>query len=332
MTATFRCVLVEKNAAGDVTRAIVEQPTSALPTGDVTIRVDYSSLNFKDALAATGHPGVARQLPHVPGIDAAGVVETSESEQVKPGDAVLVTGYGMGEQRWGGWSELVRVPADWVIPLPDGLSPQEAMSYGTAGLCAAQAVLAILERKIDAARGPVIVTGATGGVGSIAVGLLAKCGYHVVAVTGKSAAVEWLRQLGAEEVITREEVVDSSDKPLLKSRWSAAVDCVGGPILNTLIRSTMHRAVVAACGLVAGTDLSVSVYPFLLRGVNLVGIDSAQCPRPERLDIWQRLAGPWKLDQLANLTATVGWGQLDGQVQAILKGQVRGRIVVKTSA
>ena len=299
-----------------------------LPEDDVLVRVAYSSLNYKDALACQGHPGVVRTFPHVPGIDCAGTVVESGSEAFLPGDEVLVTGYELGAGHWGGFSQYVRMPADWIVSLPPGLSMREAMIYGTAGFTAAQCVTAIVERGIGPAGGPVAVTGATGGVGSLAVAILAKLGYKVAAVTGKADQHELLRRLGASEILSRDDVNDVSDRPLLAARWAAAVDTVGGRSLATVLRSIEHRGCVAACGLVAGADLAVSVYPFILRGVTLAGIDSAKCPRPERLEMWDKLAGPWRVDLLEEIAREATLDELPDRVQQILAGQMVGRTLV----
>ncbi len=334
MSENFSCYLVRKNDDGQVRAAVERIGLGDLPSGEVTIRVTYSSLNYKDALAATGHPGVVRSFPHVPGVDAAGVVElsdpSSDSDQFTPGDKVLITGCQLGAARWGGYAAYVRMPAESVVPLPDGLSLRESMIYGTAGFTAAQSVQAILDHEIDTSRGPVVVTGASGGVGCMAVALLAKLGYEVVAVSGKESAHDLLRELGAVEILPRDKVVDKSDGPLLGSRWSAAVDTVGGATLATLIRSTMHRGCVTACGLVGGHELPLTVYPFILRGVTLVGIDSEKCPMPERLAIWSRLAGEWKLDRLESMvSSTVNLTGLDKPIEAILAGRICGRTLVE---
>ena len=329
MEETFPAYVVRKDEQ-EKPRGQIESITLAdLPEGEVVIKVAYSSLNYKDALAATGHPGVARSLPHVPGIDCAGKVEESSCDQFQVGDQVLATGYSMGETRWGGWSAYVRLPADCIVPLPAGLTLKESMIYGTAGFTAAQCLNSILDRNIDPARGPVVVTGATGGVGSIAVGMLSGAGFDVVAVSGKPEAAEMLNQLGASRVLGREEVVDASDRPLLKAAWSAGVDTVGGVTLATLLRSTMHRGVVAACGLVGGVEIPLTVYPFILRGVSLVGIDSAQCPMESRLELWQHLATDWKLPQLESLAQCVPLSEVAGKVQEILSGKIKGRVLVE---
>ncbi|WP_254509960.1 acrylyl-CoA reductase family protein [Anatilimnocola floriformis] len=329
MSSTFRCFYVEKNAAGNVTRGVCELPREKLPPGEVLVRVEYSSLNYKDALAAGGHPGVVRSLPHIPGIDAAGVVEESSSPKLQPGQRVVITGYDLGAGHWGGWSEYVRIPADWIVPLPAGLSLEDTMILGTAGFTAAQCVLALETNGIGPAAGEVVVTGATGGVGSLAVKLLAQLGYHVVAVTGKSQLAPQLHAWGAKQVIGRDEVLNTSTKPLLSSRWAAAVDTVGGQTLTTIIRQTKDYGVVAACGLVGGSELPLTVHPFLLRGVILAGIASAALPYDRRLGIWERLCGPWKINGLSILATEVPLTGVEEKVQQILKGEIIGRTVVK---
>ena len=309
-------------------KASVEQLSiEQLPTHEVTIAVEYSSLNFKDALASQGHPGVAPNLPHVPGIDCAGQVVSSDTDQLSPGQQVLVTGYGFGSSDWGGYASYARVPAEWVVPLPTGMTTREAMIYGTAGFTAAQCVMAICQ-KTSPSDGQVLVTGATGGVGSLSIAILAKLGYEVVAVTGKPDQSETLRALGAAQVVGREVLEDSLDRPLLKANWAAAVDTVGGKPLASLLRSISHRGVVAACGLVAGDQLNASVYPFLLRGITLAGIDSAQCPREPRLEIWRRIAGPWHVELPPEMITEVSLSGLENRIQLQLKGGLSGRTIV----
>jgi putative YhdH/YhfP family quinone oxidoreductase len=320
--------VVRKDSADRATGRVEPITPDMLPSGDVLIGVAYSSLNYKDALACQGHPGVVRTFPHVPGIDCAGTVLESTSSTYRPGDEVLVTGYELGAGQWGGFAALVRVPAEWIVPLPTGLTLREAMIYGTAGFTAAQSVTAIVERGITPDRGPVIVTGSTGGVGSLAVAILAKLGYEVAAVTGKRERADWLRRLGARTILDRNDVLDDSERLLLPAKWAAAVDTVGGRPLATILRSTQHRAVVAACGLVAGTELPLSIYPFILRGVTLAGIDSAKCPRPERLDMWQKLAGPWRVARLDDLAEEATLDDVPDRVQKILAGQIVGRTLV----
>jgi putative YhdH/YhfP family quinone oxidoreductase len=324
-----RCFLVEKSASGQLNRGIAQRDRNELPAGDVLIRVRYSSLNYKDALAAQAHPGVVKRLPHVPGIDAAGVVEESRSEKYRVGDEVLVTGYELGAGRWGGWSQYIQVPADWPVPLPSGLSLIDAMTLGTAGFTAAQCVDSLQHHGVQPATGPVVVTGATGGVGALAVMLLAKLGYNVTAISGKPEQHAWLRGRGARNILGRDAVDDRSGKPLLEPVWAGAVDTVGGTTLATLVKSLSHRGCVAACGLVGGLDLPLTVYPFILRGVTLDGIDSAACPRGPREKMWRLLSGEWKLDSLAAIRTVVPLDAIEAQVQRILAGNLVGRIVVE---
>lgn len=324
----FPCFMVRKDEAGKVTAGVEAITPADLPPDEVLIDVDYSSLNYKDALASQGHPGIVQQFPHVPGIDCAGTVVESRSPQFKAGDEVLVTGYDLGAGHWGGYSRYVRVPAEWIVPLPAGLTLRESMIYGTAGFTAAQCVTAIVERGIKPERGPVVVTGATGGVGSLSVAILAKLGYEVAAVTGKPGERSWLHRLGAAKILDRHEVLDASDRPILGARWAAAVDTVGGKPLATIVRSLDHRGCVAACGLVAGTDVPLTVYPFILRGVTLAGIDSAKCPRPQRMEIWQKLSGPWRLDLLDDVAEMTTLDTLPKSIAEILAGEIVGRMLV----
>lgn len=326
---TFTCFLVEKDASGQVQRGIAQRSVADLPPGEVLVQVAWSSLNYKDALAAQGHPGVVRKLPHVPGIDAAGTVIESADLRFKAGDPVVITGYELGAGQWGGWSELVRVPADWIIPLPAGLTLKEAMILGTAGFTAAQCVQAIELNGVTADSGEIVVTGATGGVGSLAIKLLVRLGYTVVAVTGKTHLESRLKEWGAARVIRREEVTSASDKPLLGAKWAGAVDTVGGNTLTTILLETKPYGVVSACGLVGGTDLPLTVHPFILRGVMLAGIGSALLPYDRRLEIWNKLCGDWRLDGLDAIATTIDLSQLEESIQRILKGEMIGRTVVQ---
>jgi putative YhdH/YhfP family quinone oxidoreductase len=326
---TFRCYLVTKDSAGKLSAAVARRPLDELPAGDVLVRVAYSSLNYKDALAATGHPGVNKVFPHVPGVDAAGVVAESGVYEWVEGDPVLVTGFDMGSNRWGGFAEYVRVPHDWIVPLPPGFSLRESMILGTAGFTAGLCVDALERHGVEPGSGEVVVTGASGGVGSVAVAILAKLGYQVVAETGKPAAHDYLKNLGAQRVIAREELDDRSDKPLLPGRWAGAIDTVGGSILATVLRSMKYNGCAAACGLTAGSDLPLSVFPFILRGVTLAGIDASRCPLPRRHEIWQRLAGPWKPAALERMAHLIDLEELPGKIDEILAGRVIGRVVVR---
>jgi acrylyl-CoA reductase (NADPH) len=330
--ARFPCFMVRKDGSGKISAAVEQITRGDLPPGDVLIEVAFSSLNYKDALAVEGQPGIVRTFPHVPGIDCAGAVVASQSSLYKPGDPVLVTGYDLGAGHWGGYAKYVRVPAEWPVPLPAGLSLRDTMIYGTAGFTAAQCVSAIVDRGVGPDRGEIVVTGATGGVGSLAVAILAKLGYQVAAVTGKPERLDWLRQLGATSILDRSNVLDETDRPMLSERWASAVDSVGGQTLATLLRATKYRGVVAACGLVGGDQLSLSVYPFLLRGVTLAGIDSAKCPRPQRLEMWEKLAGPWRVENLEQFATEITLDELPERVRQIRGGDVAGRtLVVPTS-
>ncbi|HXY36798.1 MAG TPA: YhdH/YhfP family quinone oxidoreductase [Planctomycetaceae bacterium] len=327
----FTCYVVEKDSHDQIRSGLGRRNLSDLLDDEVLIRVAYSSLNYKDALAATGRPGVARKFPHVPGIDAAGEVAESTSPDIQKGQKVLVTGYDLGAGRWGGWSEYARVPAEWVIPLPQGLSLVSAMQLGTAGFTAALSVDALKRHEITAQSGEIVVTGATGGVGCLAVAMLAKLGYTVVAVTGKADRHDWLKQLGAARVIGRGEVDVKGGNPLLKAVWAGAVDTVGGNVLPTLLRSTHIGGCVTACGLVAGPELVTTVFPFILRGVTLCGIDTGWCKRERRLELWRRMAGEWKPDRLAEVSTEIALKDVDEPVQRILAGGIVGRTVVRIS-
>lgn len=329
MSEAFRCLMVRRDDAGKVTAEVESIAKADLPPGEVLIKVEYSSLNYKDALACQAHPGVVRELPHVPGIDAAGTVAESATAEFGEGDPVLVTGYDLGTSHWGGYANYIRVPAAWVVAMPTGMTAKSAMIYGTAGFTAAQCVSALVHHGVTPNSGEVVVTGASGGVGSLAVAILSKLEFRVAAVTGKADQHATLKQLGATTILPREEVVDDSDKPLLQARWAGAVDTVGGLTLATLLRSISHRGCVAACGLAGGNDLPMTVYPFILRGVTLAGIDSAKCPRDSRLEIWQCLAGEWQLDGLDDLIHEIGLTEVPAMAEAMLAGKTHGRTLVK---
>ncbi len=325
---SFSCYLVKKTGKDRIESDVERRPLLELPDGDVLIEVAYSSVNYKDALAATGHPGVAQEFPHVPGIDAAGKVVQSTASDYKVGDEVLVTSYELGVQCWGGWSQYVRVPAEWVIPLPQGLSLADSMALGTAGLTAGLCIHALRHHDVVPDAGEVVVTGASGGVGSLAVMLLARLGYTVVAVSGKPDRAEWLHGLGASRVVGRTELLDDDKRPLLSTRWAGAVDTVGGEMLSSLLRSVRNEGCVAACGLVGGDEVNTTVYPFILRGVTLRGVDSAWCPMHRRREVWDLFAGDWKLESLGSIAQTIGLGELGEKVQDLLAGRSVGRTVV----
>ena len=329
--AAFQCLYVTQND-GQVQRAIRELQRDDLPAGDVTIQVAFSSLNYKDALAATGHPGVARTFPLVPGIDAAGVVVASSTERFAVGQKVILGNPKFGTEAWGGYSQLIRVPQDWLISLPPAMSMFDAMALGTAGFTAAQCVEALIFHGATPGGGEIVVSGATGGVGILAVMLLAKLGFQVVVSTGKPDRAAWLMQLGAARVIDRESINDKSQRPLLSAVWQGAVDTVGGNTLATILRATKFGGCVTACGLVGGFDLPVTVYPFILRGVILNGIDSGNISSDQRARIWNRLAGEWRLENLASISTTVGLASLNQKVDEILAGKIVGRTVVDLAA
>jgi len=327
---TFRALRVEQQGEGFASR-IVERSADDLPAGDVLVRVQWSSLNYKDALSASGNRGVTRHYPHTPGIDAYGVVEAAGAGLWKVGDKVIVTGYDLGMNTDGSYGELIRVPADWLVSCPLGLTGRDAMLLGTAGLTAALCVSSLIDAGISE-QGDVLVTGASGGVGSIAVALLAQLGYRVVAVSGKADAQAWLKELGAAECMTREQLLEGSQRPMLKPRFGGVVDTVGGDMLATAIKSLEYGASAACCGMAASADLPLNVFPFILRGVNLLGVDSVELPVEIKQQVWDLLASDWGLHKLETLLAAeVTLDELSPWFERILAGQVRGRVLVKVS-
>jgi len=298
--------------------------------GDVTVRVTHSTLNYKDGLAITGKLPVVRRYPMIPGIDLAGVVEASSHPDYEPGDKVVLNGWGLGETHFGGYAEKARVKGDWLVPLPAELRPEGAMAIGTAGYTAMLCVMALEAHGLSSAMGPAVVTGAAGGVGSVAIALLAKLGWHVIASTGRTSEADYLRGLGAAEIIDRAELSGPA-RPLAKERWIAGVDTVGSHTLANLLSMTRYGGAIAACGLAQGMDLPASVAPFILRGVSLLGIDSVMCPRSKRLAAWQRLARDLDHDKLAAMTTTIDLSAVPETAKAIVEGKVRGRIVVAIS-
>ncbi len=329
---TFRAMVVSETEDKKYTREIKEKTIADLPAGEVLIQVHYSSLNYKDALSASGNKGVTRNYPHTPGVDAAGVVTESQNPDFKPGDQVLVTGYDLGMNTAGGYAEYIRVPAAWVVRLPENLSLRESMIYGTAGFTAALSCFKMINNGVTPDKGPVLVTGATGGVGSIAVAILAKSGYEVVAVNGIVDEKDYLLELGAKEVISIEEADDKSGRPLLKPRWAGAIDTVAGNILATAIKTTQYGGSVTCCGNVGSAELHSSIYPFILNGVTLLGIDSVNCPVDVRLQVWQKIASDWKLDHLELITTELdSLESLDDRISLILQGKNKGRAIVKVS-
>ena len=328
MKESIRAYVLE-GSPDNVSGRVREFPSVSLPEADVTIRVSYSSINYKDAMVSAGAGKMVRQFPHIPGVDLAGDVEEDRKGRFKKGDKVLVTGYDLGIGKFGGYAEYARVPGEWVVPLPRGLTDWEAMALGTAGFTAMLAVMALERNGLKPERGPVLVTGSTGGAGSIAIDILAAAGFHVAASSGKPDMKDFLTKLGASEILTREQVVDATPKVLLKETWAGAVDNAGGDTLSYLLRSTLTGGSVALCGLVHGTQLNASVYPFILRGVNLLGIDSVNCAMPRRLEAWSRLAGKDKPRHLRDIGRTVGLEELPRCFQELLAGGARGRYVVQ---
>jgi acrylyl-CoA reductase (NADPH) len=325
----FKAVRVEKTDAGQHV-AFAEVLESELMDGDVTVRVTHSTVNYKDGLALSGKSAIPRRFPLLLGVDFAGVVETSDHTGFKPGDTVVANGFGLGETHSGGYSEKARVKGEWLVKLPRPFTPAEAMAIGTAGYTAALAVDALEAAGLTPEMGPAVVTGAAGGVGSIAVALLARAGWSVIASTGRPAEADYLKSLGAAEIIERASL-SGPGKPLGKERWIAGVDSVGSHTLVNLLSQTRYRGAIAACGLAGGMDLPGSVAPFLLRGVRLIGIDSVQCPMAPRLAAWSRLARDLDRGLLAKMTTTEPFARVFEVGEAILKGQVRGRVVLQIS-
>jgi acrylyl-CoA reductase (NADPH) len=325
--ASFRALVLHEEG-GKVVPRVEAVEEGRLPPGEVTVLVEYSTLNYKDGMVLQGIGRLVRQYPHVPGIDFAGTVEHSASPEFAPGDPVVLTGWRVGETQWGGYAEKARVPASFLVRRPDGLGAAQAMAIGTAGFTAMLAVLALERHGLLADAGDVLVTGAAGGVGSVATAILAQLGHRVVASTGRPALRDYLEGLGAAELIARAELAQKPTRPLDRERWAGAVDAVGGTTLATVLTQLRYRASVAACGLAGGSDLAASVIPFLLRGVNLLGIDSVMCPRDERAEAWRRLVRDLPAGRLDRMTDTVPLAALPGLAPRILNGEVRGRIVV----
>jgi acrylyl-CoA reductase (NADPH) len=333
MMTEFPACIAEDQGNGRVRGSVKTLTLDKLPAGDVTIDIEYSSLNFKDALASTGQNKIAAGYPHVPGIDCAGTVAESAHPAWQRGDRVLVHAYDFGAGRFGGYARYGRVPHDWVVRIPDALSTFEAMAIGTAGYTAAMALLAIELNGVKPTDGPVLVTGSTGGVGCLAVDLFAAARYQVAASTGKPDRHEWLRTLGASEILSREDVTvdvtDAEPRHLMRARWAAAVDNVGGSTLDYLMRTMKGYSSIAVCGLVGGSTYRGTLMPFLLRGVNLLGIDSVMCPKDERIEAWSRLARDLPLDRLDKMIEVVPLADVPAHAPRILNGEVRGRVVIE---
>jgi putative YhdH/YhfP family quinone oxidoreductase len=325
---SYEALVIEEIGTNNYKREVRSKNIPELPKGDLLIRVHYSSLNYKDALSASGNRGVTRRYPHVPGIDAAGVVEESGNPDFKPGDQVIASGFDIGMNTSGGFGQYIRVPSGWALHCPENLTLRESMIYGTAGFTAAQSVERLVAFPIMPENGNILVTGATGGVGSIAIALLAHLNYKVTAVSGKPEAEDYLTRLGAAEIISRQQAADLSGKLLLREKWAGVIDTVGGEILATAIKSTAYGGAVTCCGNVASPDLPLSVYPFILRAVSLLGIDSAKCPLHKRQKIWQRLAGEWRIENLDSLVTECNLSELPGFIEHMLQGRQIGRVIV----
>jgi acrylyl-CoA reductase (NADPH) len=327
--STFKAVVVEKSAAGQQV-ALRSFDDVDLMDGDVTVRVSHSTLNYKDGLALTGKAPVVRRFPMIPGVDLSGTVESSSHPDFKPGDQVVLNGCGLGETHFGAYAEKARVKGDWLIHLPQGLSPAQAMAIGTAGYTAMLCVMALERHGLTAERGAAIVTGAAGGVGSVAVTLLARAGWHVIASTGRPEEAEYLRGLGASEIIDRAELSGPA-RPLGKERWAAGIDSVGSHTLANIVSMTSYGGAIAACGLAGGMDLPGSVAPFILRNVALLGVESTMAPKPLRLEAWRRLASELDLGKLEAMTSTIALDQVIDAGHRIVQGKVRGRVVVEVA-
>ncbi|MBD3679196.1 MAG: oxidoreductase [Rhodobacteraceae bacterium] len=329
----FKALVVEKDEEGKTSASVQEIGEDRLPEGDVTVAVDYSTVNYKDGLCIGPGGGLVRNYPHVPGIDFAGTVEASEDSRYKPGDKVVLTGWRVGEVWWGGYAQKARVKADWLVPLPEGLDTRQAMAVGTAGLTAMLAVMALEDHGLTPGQEPVLVTGAAGGVGSVATAILAKLGYEVAAVTGRPEQADYLKGLGASEIVARDELTEVTRKPLEGERWSGCVDAVAGAMLGRVLKQMKYGSSVAAIGLAGGAAIEGAlITPFILRGVNLLGIDSVMQPYDNRLRAWKRIASDLPMDKLEAMIQPATLAELPQLGKDILKGQVKGRVVVDVNA
>lgn len=325
--STYKAFRVEENE-GEFSTAIKDIPFLNCSKGELLIKVSYSSLNYKDALSAAGNKGVTRNFPHTPGIDAVGEVVSSESPNFNITDKVIVTSYDLGMNTDGGFAEYVKVPADWAVKLPTGLSMREAMIIGTAGLTAGMSVLRLSE-NVKPENGPIIVSGATGGVGSMSIRILKKLGYKIVAITGKKSEIDFLKNLGTDEVISREDFENLDKKPLLKPLYAGAIDTVGGVILENMIKSVHPMGTVTCCGNVASPKLDLTVFPFILRGVSLIGIDSQNYPMTFREKVWNKLANEWKIDSLNEATTEITLKEVQSKIDLMLRGELKGRTIIR---
>jgi acrylyl-CoA reductase (NADPH) len=326
----YKAFVVEEND-GQFTQSVQTLYTNNLPAGDVLVRVHYSSINYKDALSATGNKGVTKKYPHTPGIDVAGIVEFSENDQFNVGDEVIVTGYDLGMNTAGGFGQYIRIPAEWVVKLPEGLTMKESMIIGTAGFTAGISLLRLNE-LVKPADGKIIVSGATGGVGSVALSLLSKLGYQTVAISGKESEYDFLRSLGATEIIPRVDFQTVDKRPMLSAQYAGAIDTVGGPILENILKTLKPLGAVTTCGSVSSTQLNMTVFPFILRGISLIGISAQNYPTTLRESLWKKLANEWKSDNLLDLYTEITIDQLKHYIDLILAGKLRGRTIVNMIA
>ena len=324
----YSALVVDENASGGYSSEIKEFDLSNLPAGDILIKVSYSSVNYKDALSFSGNKGVTQKFPHTPGIDASGEVVESNHSEFPVGTKVIVTGYDLGMNTFGGFGEYIRVPSDWVIKLPGSLSEKEAMAWGTAGLTAALCVDKLINNQVSKTK-PILVSGATGGVGSIAISLLSKLGYQVHALTSKVDRLEYLKALGAQDVVLREDFIDDSKRPLLKPKYSGAVDVAGGAVLASILKVIDYQGVVACCGLVASPSLNTTVLPFILRDISLLGVDSVELPLARKKEVWVKIATEWQLKDLLSSCTEISKSELSETMTQMLKGNISGRFILK---
>lgn len=324
----FNALVVEKDEEGKTSAAVKSISEADLPEGNVTIAVEYSTVNYKDGLCIGPGGGLVRNYPHVPGIDFAGTVESSDDDRYSPGDKVILTGWRVGEAHWGGYSQKARVNADWLVPLPDGLTTKQAMAVGTAGLTSMLSVIALENQGLKTGTGPVLVTGAAGGVGSVATAILANLGYEVAGVTGRPETADYLKSLGATQIVPRDEINEAIKKPLEKETWAGCIDAVGGEMLARLLGQMKHGGSVASVGLAGGAAVPATVIPFLLRGVNILGIDSVTQPYEKRVEAWQRIASDLPMDKLEGMIVSATLSDLPQLGKDILKGKVKGRVII----
>lgn len=329
MSTQYQCLRIYEEGDKFVPKIENRALTDLHKQGNVLIRVHYSSLNYKDALSSSGHKGITREFPHTPGIDASGVIEEVVSDKFKVGDKVIVTSYDLGMNTNGGFAEYISVPEEWVVKLPEGLDLKEAMLIGTAGFTAALALYKMEQSDQKPEMGKILVTGATGGVGTLAIALLKKAGYEVIASTGKESSHDILKSIGASEIISREEVNDDSKRPFLKTRWAGAIDTIGGNTLETILKSAGLNANIAVCGLIASPNFSTTVYPFIIKGNNLLGIESATTDMETRVKLWQNLSGNWKISLPEEIISEISLNELPSRIEQMLKSNILGRTIVK---